>query len=140
MLNRRDGRRAVALYFSTATCRHSGGSADMGIGGFGLPSILGCSASSVNHQFSDLSQPSPGGDRVLRLALVLALRATDADVEMVVMPPIGAHLVHPRFARVFFTQRLLDRGVDEDALDLGFFRRGFDDRRLGARTNGRDRR
>ena len=102
----------------------------MGIGGFGLPSNLGCSASSVNHQFSDLSQPSPGGTGSCGWHSFSPCRAADADVEMIVMPPIGAHLVHPRFARVFLTQRLLDRGVDEDALDLGFFRRGFDDARL----------
>ena len=49
---------------------------------------------------------------------------------MIVVPPIGAHLVHPRFALVRLAQRLLDRRVDEDALDLGLLRRRLDDPRL----------
>ena len=81
-----------------------------------------------------------GGNRVLRLARRLAGRADDADVEMVVVAPIGTHLVHPRFALVRLAQRLLDRRVDEDALDLGLLRRGLDDPRLtSAPMRGVDR-
>ena len=52
--------KASDRYFSRTTFRHSGGSAARGSGGLGGPG-RGCSASSVNHQLSDLSQPSPGG-------------------------------------------------------------------------------
>ena len=54
-------------------------------------------------------------------------------MEMVIVPPIGAHLVHPRLARGGLAQRLLDRGVDEDAFDLGLLGGRLDDARLTRR-------
>src|ERR1700678_12066 len=57
-------------------------------------------------------------DRVLRLAAGIAGGAFDADMEMVIVPPIGAHLVHPGLAPRGLAERLLDRRIDEDALDL----------------------
>ena len=44
----------------------------------------------MNHQASDLSQPSPGRNRLLRLAGRFAGRAGDADMKVVVVPPVGA--------------------------------------------------
>ena len=37
---------------------------------------------------------------------------------MVIVPPIGAHLIHPGLAARGFAEGLLDRRVDEDAFDL----------------------
>ena len=50
-------------YLATSTWRQAGGSCAMVMGGFGLAFgfSLGCSTSSLNHQASEASQPSPGG-------------------------------------------------------------------------------
>ena len=52
---------------------------------------------------------------------------------MIVVAPVGAHLVHPGLAPGGLAQGLLDRGVDEDALDFGLLGRRLDDRRLSGR-------
>ena len=52
--------RGVA-YLAFNTARHSDGNADMVIGGQVLLDGLGCSTSSLNHQASEASQPSPVG-------------------------------------------------------------------------------
>src|ERR1700743_3689502 len=55
--------------------------------------------------------------RRLRLALLAALRAGDADVEVIVVTPKRPHLGEPAaIALGLAAQRLLDRRVDEDAL------------------------
>ena len=74
-----------------------------------------------------------GRQRILRLAAGIARRTFDADVEVIVVPPIRAHLVHPGLAFGGLAQSLLDRGVDEDAIDLGLLGRGLDDPGLGGR-------
>ena len=66
--------------------------------------------------------------RILRPAIGAVGRALDADVEMVVVSVIGPHLVEPAsIIAGLAAQRLLDGGVDEDALD---------DRVLGGRLDG----
>ena len=55
----------------------------------------------------------------------------DADVEMIVMLPILPHLVEPgAIVAGLAAKRLLDRGIDEDALDLGLLGRCLDQRRV----------
>ena len=56
--------------------------------------------------------------RILRLAVGAVGRTSDTDVEMIVVPVIGPHLVEPAsIIAGLAAQRLLDGGVDEDALD-----------------------
>src|SRR5579872_1434935 len=55
---------------------------------------------------------------ILRAALLLAFRTSEADVEMIIVPPIGTYLRHPRLAFGDLAQGLLDRGVDENAFDV----------------------
>jgi len=71
--------------------------------------------------------------RILRLTAGVSRRTFDADVEVIVVAPVGAHLVHPGLAPGGLAQGLLDCGVDEDALDFGLLGGGLDDRRLSGR-------
>ena len=73
----------------------------------------------MNQWSRSAPQPSPAGAGSCGLAIGAVGRAVDAHVEMIVVPPIGPHLVQPgAVAAGLAAQRLLDRGVDEDALDL----------------------
>ena len=73
--------------------------------------------------------------RVLSLTAGVSRRTFDADVEVIVVPPVSAYLVHPRLAPGGLAQGLLDRGVDEDAVNFGFLGCSLDDRRLSRRPN-----
>src|SRR4051794_30475987 len=58
--------------------------------------------------------------RLLSFALGASWLAHDAHVEMIIVPPPGAHLVQEgAIISGLAAQRLLDRRIDEDALDLG---------------------
>ena len=49
--------------------------------------------------------------------------AEEPDVKMIVMAPIGPHLVQPRaVAGGVVAERPLDRGIDENALDFADLR------------------
>src|SRR5437879_8858106 len=79
------------------------------------------------------------GGRILWLAFTVARWATNAQVEMIIVPVIGTDLfqpgtVGPRLA----AQSLLDRRVDQDALDLRLLGRGFDDGAMGRRPHRGD--
>ncbi len=68
-----------------------------------------------------------GADGLLRYAGRFALGAGDPDVEVIVVAPHGPDLGHPApVAGGFPAHRLLDRRIDEDALDLGLLRRRLD--------------
>src|SRR5262249_59654826 len=63
----------------------------------------------------------------LALAFARARRAFDADVEVIVVAVHRPDLVQPvAIALGLAAQRLLDRGVDEDALHARLLRRGAD--------------
>ena len=69
-----------------------------------------------------------GRRRRLRFAALLSDRATQADVDVVVMAVPWPHLRHPgRLAADGVAQLLLDRGVDQHALDVGRFGGGLDE-------------
>src|SRR5712671_4208502 len=78
--------------------------------------------------------------RRLRLALARAAagRASDADMEVIVMAVHRPHLVEPATVALgFAAQRFLDRGVDEDALHGRLLRRGTDQREMTRGPDGR---
>src|SRR5690606_27159416 len=68
----------------------------------------------------------------LRLASGHAFRAFDADMEMLVMTVDRAHLAEQRtIALPGLAKLLLDRGIDEDPVDLGVAGRLHDEPRMG---------
>ena len=74
----------------------------------------------------------------LRLAFGVISRAGKTNVKMVVVAPIGSYLGKPRtICAGLPTQRLFDRGVDEDALDVRGLCCGLDHREM---PGGPDRR
>src|ERR1700760_3003724 len=74
--------------------------------------------------------------RRLRLALVAARGTGDADMEMIVVAPERPHLGEPAaIALGFAAQRLLDRRIDEDALDPRLLRGVLDDGEMRRRPD-----
>src|SRR5215471_14051831 len=72
--------------------------------------------------------------RLLRRALGTVGGADDPHVEVIVVPPPRLDLVQPMaVAAGVAAQRLLDRGIDEDAGDLRVLRRGPDQRHVRRR-------
>jgi hypothetical protein len=108
-------------------------------GGFGFDGIgegLGYRIASVKPMIEILAADFTCRHWILWLAIGTAGRALDADVEMVVVPVIGPHLVEP--ASVIAgraAQRLLDGGVDEDALDDRVLGGCLDDLRVRRRPH-----
>src|SRR5690349_24984632 len=73
---------------------------------------------------------------LLRLAVRAVRRAVDADMEMIVVLPILPHLVEPgAIVTGLAAERLLDRRIDEDALDLGLLGSRLDQRRVRRRPD-----
>src|SRR5262245_14615040 len=80
---------------------------------------------------SKIATAVAGRNRILWLAVRIVARALDTDVEMVVVPIHGPHLVEPgAIAACLATHRLLDGCIDEDALDRWFFGGRLDDGRM----------
>src|SRR6201988_2877403 len=74
----------------------------------------------------------------LGLAFARARRALDADVEVVVVTVHRPDLVEPAAVALdLAAQRLLDRGIDEDALYARFLRRGANDNQMTWREHAR---
>src|SRR5260370_5294505 len=85
---------------------------------------------------------SAAGFAFLRLGLALAFaaagRASDADMEMIIVAVHRAHLGEPAaIALGFAAQRFLDRGVDEDPLHARLLRGGTDHREMVRRPDVR---
>ncbi len=79
--------------------------------------------------------------RILRLAVGAVGRTPDADVEMIVVPVPGPHLVQPAAVVAgLAAERLLDRRVDEDALDDRVLGGRLDDLGMRRRPDASDRR
>src|SRR4051794_2985350 len=73
---------------------------------------------------------------VLRLALRAARLASDAHVEMIIVPPPRAHLVQEAtIIAGLTTERLLDRRIDEDALHFRVLGGGLDHREVAPRPD-----
>src|SRR5512147_1670952 len=67
----------------------------------------------------------------LAVAFAGAGRAFDADVEVIVVAVHRPHLVEPvAVAFRLTTERLLDRGIDKDALHAGLLRGSADHRKV----------
>ena len=95
----------------------------------------------VNHQSRSLPQPSSVGGIGCALHSGLSVRTADAHVEMIVVPDHRAHLVQPgAVAFDVAAQRLLDRRVDEHALDLRVLRGHLVERDVFLPTRLPDRR
>src|ERR1700677_4675994 len=69
----------------------------------------------------------------LRLTTLAIGGTIDTDVEMIIVPPPRPHLGEPAAIRTgLAAQRLLDRRIDENALNVRVFGRGANE--LGARV------
>src|SRR3974390_2021995 len=80
-----------------------------------------------------------GRRRVLRLAVRAVARTEETDVEMVVVAVPGPHLGEPcAVGAGVAAQRLLDRRVDEDALDVRTLGRRLDDGGMRRRPDSRN--
>src|SRR5204862_6016195 len=78
------------------------------------------------------------GWRRLRLAAGITGRALDADVEVIVVTVHRPDLPQPAAVVAgIAAERLLDRGIDEDALDLRILRGGLDHFRVAFGPNPR---
>src|SRR5467141_3634345 len=74
----------------------------------------------------------------LALASAGAGRTFDADMEVVVVAVHRPHVMEPAAVALgFAAQRLLDRGIDEDALHARFLRRRADHREMARRPGAR---
>ncbi len=88
---------------------------------------------------SSLPQPSPPACGVLRaLAIIVAGRACHADVKVIVVAIPRSDLTEPAaVAGGVAAKRLLDRGVDKDALDARFLGGGAQHHEMAGRKNFR---
>src|SRR3984893_1329934 len=89
---------------------------------------------------SEISRLAALACRRVRLVLAFAAAggAFDADMEMIIVAVHRPDFGEPTAVALgFAAQRLLDGGVDEDALHGGLLRRGADQRKMAGRPHGR---